>query len=108
MLCRGPSGKIHVTPSARPLGWQEPQVLQALFDCLPRNCRGLMLRIGIPTSPLLGTPSAVKKTNLPLRAASSKLPRAGNLLVGMLRVMMVLLVKSRVDTERLTSLFTKA
>src|SRR5215468_2391531 len=64
---RGPVPKIHVTPSASPSGWQDPQLLQASFDCLPLKFRGTMLRIGIPKRLLSGIPSAVKKANLPTR-----------------------------------------
>ena len=32
--------KIQVTPSASPSGWQDPQLLQASFDCLPLKFRG--------------------------------------------------------------------
>ena len=42
---RGPVPKIQVTPSASPSGWQDPQLLQASFDCLPLKFRGTMLRI---------------------------------------------------------------
>src|SRR5262245_50873118 len=48
-VLRGPSGKIHVTPSERPNGWHEAHVLHALFDCLPRDSSGTISRIGVPT-----------------------------------------------------------
>src|SRR5919109_5250455 len=45
---RGPVPKIQVTPSASPPGWQDPQLLQASFDCLPLKFRGTKSRIGVP------------------------------------------------------------
>ena len=62
---RGPVPKIQVTPSASPSGWQDPQLLQASFDCLPLKFRGMMLRIGVPKMSLSGMPRAVKKASLP-------------------------------------------
>src|SRR5882724_8542521 len=80
---RGPVPKIQVTPSASPSGWQDPQLLQASFDCLPLKFRGTMLRIGVPKMLLSGIPRAVKKATLPTRTACSKLPGAGGVLEGM-------------------------
>src|SRR6266850_2804190 len=77
---RGPVPKIQVTPSASPSGWQDPQLLQASFDCLPLKFRGMMLRIGVPKLSLSGIPRAVKKAILPSRTACSKLPGAGGVL----------------------------
>src|SRR4029450_8992770 len=51
---RGPVPKIQVTPSASPSGWQDPQLLQASFDCLPLKSRGMMLRIGVPKMSVVG------------------------------------------------------
>src|SRR5262245_62833639 len=53
---RGPVPKIQVTPSASPSGWQDPQLLQASFDCLPRKFRGMMSRISVPKISLSGMP----------------------------------------------------
>src|SRR5215468_1887963 len=69
LVWRGPVPKIHVTPSASPSGWQEPQLLQASFDCLPLKLRGTMLRIGVLKIPLSGIPRAVKNASLPTRTA---------------------------------------
>ena len=74
---RGPVPKNQVTPSASPSGWQDPQLLQASFDCLPLKFRGTMSRIGVPKMSLSGMPRAVKKASLPTRTACSKLPGAG-------------------------------
>src|SRR4030095_15389319 len=74
---RGPVPKIQVTPSASPSGWQDPQLLQASCDCLPRKFRGTKLRIGVPKISLSGMPRAVKKASLPTRTACSKLPGLG-------------------------------
>src|SRR5262249_23468077 len=79
---RGPVPKIHVTPSASPSGWHEPQVLQASLDCLPFKFRGMMSRIGVPKRSLSGMPSAVKKATLPTRTAWARLPGAGGVLEG--------------------------
>src|SRR5919109_3052489 len=74
---RGPVPKIQVTPSASPSGWQDPQLLQASFDCLPLKFRGMMLRMSVPKMLLSGIPRAVKKASLPTRTACSKLPGLG-------------------------------
>src|SRR5215471_3644272 len=79
-VCRGPVPKIQVTRSESPSGWQDPQLLQPSFDCLPLKFRGMMLRIGVLKAPLSGIPSAVKKATLPTRTAWSKLPGAGGVL----------------------------
>ena len=62
---RGPVPKLQVTPSASPSGWQDPQLLQASFDCLPLKFRGTKSRIGVPKMSLSGMPRAVKKASLP-------------------------------------------
>src|SRR4030095_3938960 len=77
---RGPVPTIHVARSARPSGWQDPQLLQPSFDCLPLKFRGMMSRIGVPIMSLSGIPRAVKKATLPSRTAWSKLPGAGGVL----------------------------
>src|SRR5215831_15341950 len=77
---RGPVPKIQVTRSERPSGWQDPQLLQPSFDCLPLKFRGMMLVIGMPERLLSGIPSAVKNATLPTRTACSKLPGAGGVL----------------------------
>src|SRR5215467_1267084 len=82
---RGPVPKIQVAPSASPSGWQDPQLLQASFDCLPLKFRGMMLRSGVLKLPLSGIPRAVKKAILPTRTACAKLPGAGGVLEGMSR-----------------------
>src|SRR5215468_6438316 len=77
---RGPVPKIQVTRSESPSGWQDPQLLQPSFDCLPLKFRGMMLRIGVPKRSLSGIPRAVKKATLPTRTACVKLPGAGGVL----------------------------
>ena len=53
-VCRGPVPNIHVTPSDRPSGWQDPQLLHASFDALPRKFRGMMSRILACQDPVVG------------------------------------------------------
>src|SRR5262252_8421649 len=77
---RGPVPKIQVTRSESPSGWQDPQLLQPSFDCLPLKVLGMMSRIGVPRMPVSGIPRAVKKATLPTRTAWSKLPGAGGVL----------------------------
>ena len=74
---RGPVPKIQVTPSASPSGWQDPQLLQASFDCLPLKFRGTMSRMSVPKMSLSGMPRAVKKATLPSSWACSMVPGAG-------------------------------
>ena len=74
---RGPVPKIQVTPSASPSGWQDPQLLQASFDCLPLKSRGMNCGSSVPRISLSGMPRAVKKASLPSRRACSKVPGAG-------------------------------
>src|SRR5215813_2310972 len=50
-VCRGPAGNIQVTPSESPSGWQEAQLLQALFEALPRLASGTMSRMGVLKRP---------------------------------------------------------
>src|SRR5215510_8630380 len=80
---RGPVPKIQVTPSANPSGWQDPQLLQASFDCLPLKFRGTMLRIGVPRILLSGMPRAVKNATLPSSWACAMVPGAGGVLEAM-------------------------
>src|SRR2546427_5079560 len=104
---RGPVPKIQVTPSAKPSGWQDPQLLQASFDILPRKLRGMMLRMAVPKMLLSGMPRAVKKASLPTRTAWSRLPGAG----GVLEAMSSCCVRHKPSstfmdvTEKLASLF---
>src|SRR5215831_1483368 len=98
---RGPVPKIQVTPSASPSGWQDPQLLQASFDCLPLKFRGMMLRIGVPKMPLSGSPRAVKKASLPTRTACAKLPGAGGVLEEMSLCSVRQFVTSMDVTEKL-------
>src|SRR5262249_55803694 len=77
---RGPVPKIQVTPSANPSGWQDPQLLQPSFDCLPLKFRGMISRIGVRKMRLSGMPRAVKNATLPTRTAWAKLPGGGGLL----------------------------
>src|SRR5262244_723613 len=77
---RGPVPKIQVTRSESPSGWQDPQLLQPSFDCLPLKFRGMMSRIGIPERPLSGMPSAVKNATLPTRTEWATVPGAGGVL----------------------------
>ena len=74
---RGPVPKLQVTPSASPSGWQDPQLLQASFDCLPRKFRGTMSRMSVSRISLSGMPRAVKKATLPSSWACSRVPGAG-------------------------------
>src|SRR5213593_106675 len=55
-VCRGPSGKLQVTLSVSPSGWQAAQLDQALSDALPRDPSGTMSRIGVSTRPSFGVP----------------------------------------------------
>src|SRR5262245_14958130 len=84
---RGPVPKIQVTRSDSPSGWQDPQLLQASFDCLPLKFLGTISRIGVPKMLLSGIPRAVKKATLPTRTAWSKLPGAGGSLEEMSAVL---------------------
>src|SRR5262249_48098862 len=77
---RGPVPKIQVTPSASPSGWQDPQLLQASFDCLPLKTRGMIWRIGVRETPLSGLPRGGKDGTLATRTAWAKLPGGGGLL----------------------------
>src|SRR5262245_3115972 len=101
---RGPVPKIQVTPSARPSGWHEPQLLHASFDCLPLKLRGVMLRIGVLKMPLSGIPRAVKNASLPTRTACAKLPGAGGVLEEMSSCIVRQFVTSMDVTEKLASL----
>ena len=74
---RGPVPKDQVTPSASPSGWHDPQLLQPLFDCLPRNFSGMMSRMGVSEMLLSGMPRAVKKASLPTNWACSTVPGVG-------------------------------
>src|SRR5262247_420855 len=80
LVWRGPVPKIQVTPSASPSGWQDPQLLQASFDCFPLKFRGMIWRIGVRKMLLSGMPRAVKNATLPNKTAWAKLPGGGGLL----------------------------
>src|ERR1700675_1989608 len=103
---RGPAAKIQVTLSESPSGWQDAHELHALFDCFPRNRRGLKSRMGMSKMPLLGIPRAVKKASLPTSTACSLLPGGGGVPDGTSRVMRVFVDRSMMLTETLTSLLT--
>ena len=103
---RGPSGKLQVTLSVSPSGWQEPQLDQALSAALPRNLSGSMLRTGMSSSPSFGVPSAVKKVSFPTSTACAKVPGVGGVPIGTSRSSTRLASRSIAVTERFTSLFT--
>src|SRR4030095_2953363 len=99
---RTPVPKNQVTPSANPSGWQDPQLLQASFDCLPLKFRGTKSRMGVPDRSLSGIPRAVKKASLPTRTACSKLPGAGGSLEEMSAVLGVWRTAPRALNMRVT------
>src|SRR5215469_15153476 len=102
---RGPVPKYQVTPSDSPSGWHEPQLLHASLDCLPRKCKGTMLRISLSKIPLSGMPRAVKNATLPSMTECSRLPGAGGSLEAMSRAITVFVSRSIAVTEKLASLF---
>src|SRR5437867_1630641 len=101
---RGPSGKLQVTLSVSPSGWQALQLDQALSEALPRNLSGSMSRIGAPRSPLSGVPSAVKKVSFPTRTACAKVPGDGGVPEGMSRAITLFESRFSAVTETFTSL----
>src|SRR5262245_17745832 len=106
IVLRTPVAKIHVTPSARPSGWQEAQEPHASTEALPRNWTGSMSRIWSPPRPLSGVPSAVWKTSLPTSTACANVPGSGDVDHGRSVLSPVFDVRSRTDTEKPTWLST--